>query len=127
MTHDMTHDEVGWAYKVLNDDLPSCGCGYYAQRMELLRQVLRDCPSWDLADRSAYDSPLAEWMLAAIDGAGLIGHGVTIASFWSTEKGRHLLSILEDEAAWKSLVDDDPPTGFCMCGNCPGDSDNVES
>jgi len=122
---DRAHDEVGWAYKVLFDDLPGCACGHFQERMELLRRVLNDCPSWELPDRSFYDSALVEWLLATIDNAGLIGHGVTIRSFWITQKGQRLLGILNDDAGWRSLVDGDPPVGYCQCGACPGDSDDV--
>ncbi len=111
------HTETGWAYTVIYDDLPSCGCGRFSERLVWLRQVLRDCPSWS-HDRSSYDSATAEWALLAFEDAGLIYHGVHIASFNITAKGLRLLAVLEDDAAWRSLTEDDPPLGYCMCAAC---------
>jgi hypothetical protein len=109
------HSEVGWAYGVIYDDLHQCGCGYAEARLELVREVLRDCPLYDGTWRK-YDTPLAEWLLCLMDAAGLIEHGGSIGGSWITEKGKRLLAVLEAEDAWTSLLNGQ--AGYCECPAC---------
>lgn len=113
------HSEIGWAYGVIYDDLKSCGCGIFESRMELLRQALRDCPLFEDSRYEKYQDPMAEWFLCLLDGAELIDHGTSISGSWITEKGSRLLAVLEDEASWNALVNDEPPMGYCPVKDCP--------
>lgn len=112
------HTEAGWAYRVRYDDLGDCGCGQSDQRLELVRQVLRDCPLYEDERWRAYDSPLAEWLLAIMAGADLIEHGSTLGGSWITEKGQRLLSALEDAAVWEALTEPNALVGYCECPEC---------
>jgi hypothetical protein len=99
--------------------MPGCGCGYLEQRMELLRQVLRDCPLYEGNKGRSYDSPLGEWLLCVADSSGLIEHGTTIQGSWITSRGKRLLAVLNDETAWARLIrDEGEPVGYCECDTC---------
>lgn len=114
----VVHDEIGWAYAVIYDDLGNCGCGYAEERLALVRQVLRDCPLYEDERWRSYSGPLGEWLLSIMSHADLIEHGSSIGGSWITEKGKRFLAVLEDEAAWRSLIEDDPPGGYCECQDC---------
>jgi hypothetical protein len=111
------HDETGWAYGVIYDQLHNCGCGHHKERLALVRQVLRDCPLHDDERWRAYDTPAAEWLLCVMSDADLIEHGGTVSGSWITDKGKRLLTVFENPAAWESLTDDGP-VGYCECTEC---------
>ena len=115
----LEHSEAGWAYRVLYDDLGSCGCGQPVERLELVRDALRDCPLYDGTSRN-WATPLHEWFLCLLDSAGLIEHGSVITGSWLTEKGTRLLTALNDEVIWSALVGDDD-LGCCECEDCRDD------
>ena len=108
------HTDLCWAQHVIEDDLPFCGCGYYRGRIELVRDVLRDCPLYENGARAKYDSPLAEWLLCMLDNAELIDHGTSIGRSWITDKGQRLLAILNDPANLEALADRD----WMPCAAC---------
>jgi len=110
------HSEAKWAYGVIYDDLHACGCGYADARLELVREALRDCPLYDGSWRK-YDSPIGEWFLCLLDGAGLIEHGTSIGGSWLTGKGERFLAVLDDEDSWRALNGDMGP-GYCECAEC---------
>jgi hypothetical protein len=108
------HDEIGWAYGVICDDVGDCGCGYTEGRLEVLRQVLRDCPLYEDERWRKYDSPLAEWLLCVMTNADLLEHGGSVGGSWITDKGKRLLAVLDSEDGWKSLTEDEGPSyGYC--------------
>lgn len=111
------HSEVGWAYAVIFDDLGACGCGYFDERLALVRQVLRDCPLYEDDRWRAYNDPLGEWFLCTVTNADLLEHGGGIGGSWITDKGKRFLAVLEDDTSWVALTGDDP-VGYCECGDC---------
>lgn len=109
------HSEVGWAYKVIYDDLHACGCGLFESRIEFLKNTLNEFPLY----KSAWphrDMPLGEWFLCLLDDAELIEHGYSIGGSWLTDKGKRFLAVLNDDAQYEELVGDS--VGYCTCAEC---------
>ena len=108
------HDEIGWAYGVLYNDLGNCGCGYAEARLELLREALRDCPLYEDERWRKYDGALGEWFLCLLTDADLIEHGTSVSGSWITDKGKRLLAVLDSKDGWSSLaLDEGPSYGYC--------------
>lgn len=111
------HSEVGWAYGVIYDDLRACGCGQDVARLQLVRDTLGTS---DQFISPADDTPLAEWFLHLLDGAGLIEHGSSIRVSWLTAKGKRFLAVLNDPAGWAALTSGVDIVGYCPAGSdCP--------
>lgn len=113
----MEHSEVSWAYAIIYDELHACGCGNFTSRLELVRQVLRDCPLYEGDSWQKYSEPAAEWLLCVLTDADLIEHGTSIGGSWLTDKGRRFLTILENEKDWEGLLGDNS-VGYCECLEC---------
>lgn len=115
----MEHSEAGWAYGVIYDDLNACGCGSFDDRMNFLRESLRDFPLYQSPEKwGKYIEPPYEWFLCLLDGAELIEHGGSLRGSWLAEKGRRLKAVLENEAIFQRFLDDDGGPGYCMCDDC---------
>lgn len=111
------HSEAGWAYGVIYDDLRDCGCGRTVERLELVREALRDCPLYNGTSQK-WSTPLHEWFLCLLDSAGLIDHGSVITGSWLTDKGIRLLAALNDDATWSALTAEERDFGYCECKEC---------
>lgn len=110
-----THNEAGWAYAVIFDDLRSCGCGIFEARLDFLKDTLNEFPLYE-SNWPHRGTALGEWFLCLLDGADLIEHGSSIGGSWLTGKGARLLAVLNDEEKYKALLSDS--VGYCECAEC---------
>lgn len=99
------------AYEILYSDLNNCGCGFFEDRLSLLREVLRAFPLYEKHNLEYLNTPLGEWFLVLLDGSELIEHGPSIGSAWLSSKGQEFLSLLNDEEVYAALIGDEP-VGF---------------
>lgn len=114
---DTKHIESGWVYMVIFNDLGMCGCGMYDERIVILKEVMNAFPLYEEDKVPTYlRTALGEWFLCALDKAKLIEHGSTIGGSWLTEKGKRLLTGLNDPSFWNELNDD--VVGICNCSEC---------
>lgn len=98
-TDDPVETERRFAHWVLNQELPSCGCGDPQGVLNLIRGVLESCPLYnggyrDLVASVGGNEPAAELILHAIEAADLIEHGTFVGSSWITEKGTRFLAAI---------------------------------
>jgi len=100
MTDDRTDDILCHLYKILCDDVPSCGCGWPEDARRLVWDVLSLMPSYgeDKKQRLAeLIGPVGsrQIVLNALQDAKLISHGVCVDSAWLEPHGRWFLWAVE--------------------------------
>lgn len=109
------HNEIGWAYAVVFDDLNACGCGIFESRLAFLKDALNQFPLYN-SNWPHRGTALGEWFLCLLDGAKLTEHGSSIGGSWLTEKGERLLAVLNNEEQYQALLSDS--VGYCECPEC---------
>ncbi len=118
-------------YATFVDDLPYCGCGNPDAAMTLVVQILNLTPTpGDVGDRDRSGEIRAlcgtpastQFVLAAIDGAGLTEHGGSLYSAWLTGRGAWLLWAVGRLGGVEGLDGRLDDVGYPECwvdGGCP--------
>ena len=113
------HDETCWVYGIIFIDLKSCGCGFYDDRLEVLKETLNALLFYGRENTPDYlKTPLGEWFLCLLTDSDLIDHGTSIGGSWITDKGKRVLTVLNDEKEYQRLIDNEWDMGMCECMVC---------
>lgn len=87
----LTEDELSHLYAWLTAGLPHCGCGWSdecdALAVGVLELVAQKRPFSEIAALIGGPAATVQIVLGAIEQAGLISHGSSIAYNWITERG----------------------------------------
>lgn len=104
-------------YKVLCDDLPSCGCGWPEAANQLVWQVLKLMPTY--GDEKKHQlreligpEGVQQLVLCMLDDAGLISHGVSTDSAQLQPRGRWVLWAVEQTGGIDGLQERLDAVGF---------------
>jgi hypothetical protein len=131
--------ELQWAHRILNDELPFCGCGSPEDAWAWLRRMLelfdRDsCEDWgarwaeikahvgiadETGDEEDFDvvrSGAAEILLNLPGHAGLTEHGTSAGGSWLTDKGRRFLAVMQavgyDDLRYVGFPEEENPGAY---------------